>query len=183
MLDTGVVPLGSGAYAYFVSAQNGLTSATVMSLLINGCIGFQLYEDGTRLSVWLLRLTSGLMFIISFAVSVFTFKGIAGLGPTKTAGLFVVLYIFNAIFLLAYLIMQVLLVVGTLQERWPLGHIAFGVLFFVIGQIGLYVLNTQICEAVSHFIDGLLLGTVCNLLAVMMVYKVSRACRLCLCIC
>lgn len=139
--------------------------------MINGFVGFQLYEDGTTLSVWLLRISSVSMFIISFAVSILTFNGWAGLGPTHTIGLFVVLYILDAIFLFVYLVMQVMLVIGTLQERWPLGHIAFGVFFFVIGQVILYVLSTDICEGAQHYLDGLFLATICNLLAVMMVYK------------
>ena len=142
--------------------------------MINGFVGFQLYEDGTTLSVWLLRVCSFTMFIISFAVSILTFKGLAGLGPTNTVGLFVVVYIFNALFLAVYVVMQFVLVVGTLQERWPLGHISFGILFFVIGQVLLYVFNETICEGIEHYLDGLVFATVCNLLAVMMVYKVSK---------
>jgi len=141
--------------------------------MINGFVGFQLYEDGTTLSVWLLRTCSFTMFAISFAVAVLTFKGVGGLSPTSTVGLFVVMYIFNAAFLLVYVVMQVLLVLGTLQERWPLGHIAFGVFFFVIGQVILYVFAEDVCEGVQHYMDGLLFATVTNLLAVMMVYKVS----------
>jgi hypothetical protein len=89
-------------------------------------------------------------------------------------GLFVVLYVFNGIFLLVYVIMQTFLVVNTLQDRWPLFDIGFGVFFFVIGQIILYVFGEMICESASHYLDGLFFGTVCNLLAVMMVYKVRN---------
>src|SRR2546429_8003677 len=131
ILDSGVIPPGNGAYSYFAAVQNGLTSALCMCLLVNGFVGFQLYEDGTTLSVWLLRLTSLGMFVISFAVSLMTFKGWAGLGPMKTVGLFVVLYVINGICILVYLIMQVFLVVNTLQDRWPLYDIAFGVFFLV----------------------------------------------------
>ncbi|PNS19345.1 Chitin synthase export chaperone [Sphaceloma murrayae] len=171
ILDCGVVPLGSAAYPYFVAAQAGLASSTCVCLMINGFVGFQLYEDGTRLSVWLLRTCVVALFAISFAISILTFKSVAGLSPTNTVGLFVVLYLFNGIFLAVYVVMQVLLVVGTLQERWPLGHISFGVFFFVIGQVILYVFADQVCEGVQHYMDGLLFATVCNLLAVMMVYK------------
>jgi hypothetical protein len=51
------------------------------------------------------------------------------------------------------------------------GDILFGVAFFVLGQIFMLVLSVQICEAAKHYIDGLFFGTVCSLLAVMMVYK------------
>jgi hypothetical protein len=176
ILDAGVVAPGpEGVYPYFVAIQSGLTSALCTCLLINGFVGFQLYEDGTTLSVWLLRLCSLAMFVVSFAVSLMTFKGWAGLGPTNTVGLFIVLYVINAICVWVYLVMQVFLVVNTLQDRWPLGDIAFGVFFFVTGQVILYVFSARICDKVQHYLDGLFFATICNLLAVMMVYKVCRS--------
>lgn len=174
ILDSGVIPIGNGAYAYFAAVQNGFTSALCVCLLVNGFVGFQLYEDGTTLSVWLLRTVSLVMFVITFLVSIATFKGWAGLGPEKTTGLFIVLYLVSGIALLVYVIMQVILVVNTLQDRWPLGDIAFGAFFFVIGQVILYVFSVKICDAVQHYLDGLFFATVCNLLGVMMVYKVSH---------
>ena len=68
--------------------------------------------------------------------------------------------------------MQTILVVNTLQDRWPLGDIAFGAFFLIIGQVILYVFSNTICNAVQHYLDGLFFATICNLLAVMMVYKV-----------
>ena len=151
--------------------QNGFTSALCTSLLINGFVGFQLYEDGTTQSVWLLRGCSIGMFLLSGAISILTFQGKAGLGPTNTVGLFVVLYLLNAICLLVYVVMQIILVANTLQDRWPLGDISFGVFFFVAGQVILYVASDKICESAQHYLDGLFFATICNLLAVMMVYK------------
>lgn len=171
VLDSGVIPPGNGAYPYFAAVQAGLTSALCVSLLINGFVGFQLYEDGTTLSVWLLRSISFGMFLITGFVSLATFKGWVGLGPTNTIGLFIMLYIVSGVALLVYVIMQIILVTNTLQDRWPLGDIAFGAFFFVIGQVILYVFSNTICNAVQHYLDGLFLATICNLLAVMMVYK------------
>ena len=59
-------------------------------MLINGFVGFQLYEDGTTLSVWLLRLTSLAMFIIGGAISLLTFKNWAGMDAKNPIGIFVV---------------------------------------------------------------------------------------------
>ncbi|KAK4505593.1 hypothetical protein PRZ48_003556 [Zasmidium cellare] len=171
VIDCGVVPPASGAYPYFVAVQCGLVSATCICLMINGFVGFQLYEDGTTLSVWLVRTCSVVMFLISFAVALLTFKNWGGLGPENTIGLFVVVYIFSAIFLFVYVVMQVILVLGTLQERWPLWHIAFGVAAFVIGQVLLYAFSETICDNVAHYLDGTFFATLLNLLAVMMVYK------------
>lgn len=173
MVDAGVVPPGSDPYPYFVAVQNGLSSALITSLFINGFVGFQLYEDGTPLSVWLLRICSLVAFAITFLVSLGTFKSAAGMSPTNTVGLFVVLYLLNAIQLFVYVGMQILLVARTLGDRWPLGDIGFGLFFFIAGQVVLYAFSSSICDAVSHYFDGLLVATVGNLLAVMMVYKVS----------
>jgi hypothetical protein len=82
-----------------------------------------------------------------------------------------VLYIFNAVFLAVYVVLQIALVLNTLEDRWPLGDIAIGVFFLVVGQVALYAFSAKICNGVKHYLDGLFFSTVCNLLAVMMVYK------------
>jgi len=171
ILDSGVVPPGTGPYPYFVAVQSGLTSALTVCLLINGFVGFQMYEDGTTMSVWLLRSVSFIMFIITFLVALATFKGWAGMGPTKTVGLFIVLYLISAIEVFIYLVMQTFLVLNTLEDRWPLGDLAFGLFFFVIGQVILYAFSERICSGIQHYLDGLFIATIGNLLAVMMVYK------------
>ena len=172
ILDSGVIPVGSDAYPYFVAVQNGLTSALAACLLINGFVGFQLYEDGTTLSVWLLRFVSFACFVLTFMVSLATFKSWAPFSPTSTVGLFIVLYLGCGIAFAVYVVMQIILVVNTLEDRWPLGDIAFGAFFLIIGQVILYVFSSKICNAVQHYLDGLFFATICNLLAVMMVYKV-----------
>lgn len=172
IIDAGVVPPRSGPFPYFVAVQSGLISALCACLLVNGFVGFQLYEDGTALSVWLIRLSSVVMFAMTFVISLLTFKSWGGLGPENTVGLFVVLYLLNAIAVAIYVVMQLLLVVNTLDDRWPLGHICFGILVFIIGQVLLYAFSDTICNNVQHYLDGLFFATFCNLLAVMMVYKV-----------
>lgn len=174
ILDSGVVPPGNGAFLYFAAVQNGLTSALCVCLLVNGFVGFQLYEDGTTLSVWLIRIVSVVMFSITFLVSLGTFKGWSGMGATNSVGLFVVLYLLSGISLLVYVVMQFVLVLGTLHDRWPLGDIAFGAILFIVGQVLLYAFSNTICNSIQHYLDGLFFATICNLLAVMMVYKVCR---------
>jgi hypothetical protein len=118
------------------------------------------------------------MFVVSGAVSLLTFKNWAGLSAKNPIGIMIVTYIVNAIFLFVYVASQIILVVGTLEDRWPLGDISFGVFFFVIGQVILYVFSDTICDNVQHYLDGLFFATICNLLAVMMVYKVSSPIRI-----
>lgn len=61
--------------------------------------------------------------------------------------------------------------VNTLDDRWPLGDILFGTAFYIVGQVIIYVFSVTICDTIKHYIDGLFFGTICTLLAVMMVYK------------
>jgi hypothetical protein len=177
IIDAGVVPPRSGPFPYFVAIQNGLISALCSCLLVNGFVGFQLYEDGTALSVWLIRVPSAIMFVMTFVISLLTFMSWGGLGPENTVGMFVVLYLFNAICIAIYIAMSLLLVANTLNERWPLGHICFGLAVFIIGQVLLYAFSDLICNNVQHYMDGLFFATFCNLLSVMMVYKVRLLTR------
>lgn len=91
--------------------------------------------------------------------------------PLHPVALWVVFFIFNGAALLIYIILQIVLVVNTLDDRWPLGDIVFGVMFFATGQVVLYVFSLDICDTAKHYIDGLFFGTVATLLSVMMVYK------------
>jgi len=170
-LDCGVIPIGTAAYAYVVAVQAGLTSALCTCLLINGFIGYQVYEDGTPLSVWLLRIISFVMFFLTGGIAICTFQGYIGLSPDNTMPLFILLYIVNALFIVIYVGAQIFLVLGTLEDRWPLGDIAFGAGFFILGQVMLNAFSAKICDQVVHYFDGLFIATICNLLGVMMVYK------------
>jgi hypothetical protein len=110
-----------------------------------------------------------LIFAISFFINIATFTSIAGFSPDSTVPLFVIQYIFGAAMILIYVVLQIVLVVNTLDDRWPLGDILFGFAFFVIAQIFELVVSTQICTLASHYIDGLFFGAIFILLAVMMV--------------
>lgn len=98
------------------------------------------------------------------------------------------MYIFDFICVLVYIIAQLILVVRTLDDRWPIGDILFGVAFFTIGQVILYGFGGEICDAVKHYLDSVfcecssftcrfdsaerfLVFELCLLLSVMMVYK------------
>ena len=172
IVDCGVSPPSSSSYAYFVCVQLGFTGATCIGLLYNGIICFQFWEDGTRKSMWILRVVSVLWFLVNFIVPLFTFKGWgSALDNRNTTAMFIVNYLINAIILLLYVVSQIILVIFALDNYWPMGAILLGVFFFVVGQVLVYVFNSQICNGLSHYVDGLFFGSLCNLFAVMMIYK------------
>lgn len=81
------------------------------------------------------------------------------------------LFIFNAVCAVVYIVLQLILVIRTLDDRWPIGDIIFGTAFFAVAQVIQFGFSVTICDAVKHYLDGLFFSTLCNLLAVMMVYK------------
>lgn len=170
-LDSGVIPTASNVYPWFAAVYTGLVAATYCCILINGFVGFQFAEDGTPLSLWLLRLACLAVFGASFFVAIGTFKGFAGLSNVKPVALYIVYLIWPAICVVVYVVLQLVLVIRTLDDRWPIGDIVFGVAFFAVAQVVLFAFSVSICDAVKHYIDGLFFFTVCMLLAVMMVYK------------
>ena len=78
---------------------------------------------------------------------------------------------FNAVCVLVYIVLQLVLVIRTLDDRWPIGDIIFGTAFFTVALVIQFGFSVTICDAVKHYLDGLFFSTLCNLLAVMMVYK------------
>jgi hypothetical protein len=133
--------------------------------------------------------------VVTFILSIGTFKDMAGLSSDNPMALFIIYFLLNAGMLLVYVILQIVLVLNTLDDMWPLGtiflfllissaqianmdvfrapigDIVFGTIFFVLGQVFQLAFSAKLCEAANHYIDGMFFGTICSLLGVMMVYK------------
>ncbi|KAI7847729.1 chitin synthase III catalytic subunit-domain-containing protein [Circinella umbellata] len=171
LLITDVIPSSSPAYAYFAAIHVGLISATFWCLLLNGFVGFQFAEDGTPLSLWSIRISSFLIFLIVGVIGILTFLNIGPFSYNSPGALWAFYFIINGIAFIVYVISQIILVVNTLDDRWPLGDIIFGTAFFIVGQVLMHIFSVFICDKVKHYVDGLFFGTICTLLAVMMVYK------------
>lgn len=118
------------------------------------------------MSLWTMRLSSLVVWIISFVVAAETYKE-----EISQGGLWFFEFAFPIIMVLIYVVSQVILVVRTLDEIWPINDIVIGCLAFVSGLILMYGFNNPICENVKHYIDGTFFGTLCSLFSVMMVYK------------
>jgi uncharacterized membrane protein YgcG len=171
LLDSGLIPTANGAYPWFAAVYTGLVAAAYCCLLINGFVGFQFAEDGTPLSLWVLRLSCLAIFGITFFIAIATFKGFASFSYSKPIGLWVIYILWPLICVVIYVISQLVLVFRTLDDRWPIGDIVFGTAFFAIAQVLLFAFSATICDAIKHYIDGLFFFTLCMLLSVMMVYK------------
>jgi len=170
-LDSGIIPTANVSYPWFAAVYTGLVAATYCCLLVNGFVGFQFAEDGTPVSLWLLRLSCLTVFGASFFVAIATFKSFASFSPAKPTALFVVYLIWPILCVAIYTLSQLVLVFRTLDDRWPLGDIIFGIAFYTIAQVLLFAFSVTICNAIKHYLDGLFFFALCVLLSVMMVYK------------
>ncbi|OAD68334.1 hypothetical protein PHYBLDRAFT_23714 [Phycomyces blakesleeanus NRRL 1555(-)] len=171
LLVTNIIPTASILYPFFTAAHLGLVSTTSWCLLLNGFVGFQFAEDGTPISLWSIRISSGAMFMTVALVALATFNNVGPFNYTTPTILWIIYYLVNGATLLIYIISQLVLVVYTLSDQWPLGDIVFGTLFFLLGQVVMHIFSVALCEEVKHYLDGMFFGSMCNLLAVMMVYK------------
>ena len=111
------------------------------------------------------------VFGVCFFVAIATFKQFAGFKYSKPIGLWIIYLIWPVVCVVVYTISQLMLVLQTLEDRWPIGDIVFGVAFYTIGQVLLFAFSVTICNAIKHYIDGLFFFSLCMLLSVMMVYK------------
>jgi len=170
-LDSGVIQTSTTAYPWFTAIYTGLVAAIYCCLLVNGFVGFQFAEDGTPLSLWLLRLSCLAVFGVAFFIAIATFQGFAGFSYARPLGLWIIYILWPLICVVVYVVLQLILVIRTLDDRWPIGDILFGVAFFTVAQVVLFAFSLTICDAVKHYIDGLFFFTLCMLLSVMMVYK------------
>ena len=166
-LDSAVIPTHTGAYLWVTSIYIGLKSGLFWILMLNGFIGFQFFEDGTLWSLLSLYISSFIIWLIAFLVSSQTFTN----SINGTGGLWFFEFAFPIIMVAIYVISQVILVLRTLDELWPIYDIVLGCLAFTAGLILQFGFNNEICNSVKHYIDGTFFGTLCTLLAVMMVYK------------
>lgn len=172
VVDCGVSPPSSASYAYFVALQLGFASSVCIALLFNGIVCFQFWEDGSKKSLWSMRAVCAIWFAINFIVAIVSLKSWdLLLEDTKTLALFAVSYVMNAVILAVYVVSQLILVFVALDLLWYLGAIVLFSFFFIVSQILVYVFSQQICEGTTHYVDGLFFGSLCNLFAVMMVYK------------
>ncbi len=118
-----------------------------------------------------MRIACLIVFGVSFFIAIATFKQKFGFDYTKPLALFIVYMLWPLVCVPVYIVLQLILVFRTLEDRWPIGDIVFGTAFFAGAQVLLFAFSVTICNAIKHYIDGLFFFTLCILLSVMMVYK------------
>jgi hypothetical protein len=110
-------------------------------------------------------------FLVTGFLAIGTFKNVGALSYSNQSALWIFYIVLNWVMFFIYVVSQIILVVNTLDDRWPLGDILFAAAFYAFGQVLMYVFSVVICDSTKHYVDGLFFGAICNLLTVMMIYK------------
>lgn len=110
----------------FSAVHLGAIVATLWVLMLNGIVGFQLLDDGTPLSLGLILLSAAALFIGTGYIALDTafsyshhFDG-SLTGTHRNIGLYVLYQLAPLVFLVAFFILETILVLRVLGEKKPM---------------------------------------------------------------
>lgn len=177
IFSIGEFPLDWKVRVAFSALHIGFIAATIWALLINAIVGYQLVDDGTVLSLGALILSSAVFFIGTTYIALDTgFKwtnfwtGESYTPPNRNIALYVLYQLFPLICLVAFYILETVLVLRVLGETRPMLYLTGAALLFAAGQIFTYIVSPHICNGTFGKIDGSMFETLFNLLAVVAVW-------------
>ncbi|KAI8630920.1 chitin synthase III catalytic subunit [Xylariaceae sp. FL1651] len=176
IFTVGEFPLPSTVRIAFTGIHIGMIIATTWILLLNAVVGFQILDDGTPLSLGLMIISAAVLFIGTGYITLDT-----GFGwtnefkssydpPNRNIALYVLYQLVPLIFLVAFFVLEAILVLRVLGEVRPMLYLTGAAIFFALGQIFNYVVSPHICNGTMGKIDGALFETLFTLLAVIMVW-------------
>jgi hypothetical protein len=110
----------------FTAIHLGAIAATLWVLLMNGVVGYQFLDDGTPLSLGLLLLTGGALFIGTGYIALDTGFSWTGkfdrslTNPNRNIGLYVLYLLFPLVCLVGFIVLETYLVLKVLGEMRPM---------------------------------------------------------------
>lgn len=151
--------------------------ASTWILMLNAVVGFQLVDDGTFLSLGVMVITAGALFVGTGYVALDTGLDFTGFWndafdqPNRHLALYVLYQLVPLIFLVAFLVLEAVLVVRVLGEIRPMIYLAAAAALFALGQVFNYTISPYICDGTDGQIDGALFETLFTLLSVVFVWS------------
>ncbi|KAL0637610.1 hypothetical protein Q9L58_003334 [Maublancomyces gigas] len=161
---------------WFSAIHIGAIVATAWVLMLNAIVGYQLLDDGTVKSVGLVTGSAFVFFVGTAYIALdtgFNYTGtfeVTNAYPFKNYALYIMYLLFPLIMIVAYFILESVLVIKVLGEMLPMKRLVAAVLLFAIGQIFSFVISVHLCNATSGKIDGSLFETAFTLCAVVMLW-------------
>ncbi|KAI4870737.1 chitin synthase III catalytic subunit [Hypoxylon rubiginosum] len=176
IFTVGEFPLSGGVRVAFTGIHIGMIIATTWVLLLNAVVGYQILDDGTPLSLGLMAISGAVLFIGTGYITLDTgYHWTNEFVPDPTnhyrnIALYVLYQLVPLIFLVAFFVLEGVLVLRILGEIRPMIYLAAAGVLFAIGQIFNYVISPYICNGTAGKIDGALFETLFTLLSVVMIW-------------
>ncbi|TLS25931.1 hypothetical protein PpBr36_07180 [Pyricularia pennisetigena] len=171
-----ISPLSETVRVAFTGIHIGFIIATTWVLMLNAVVGYQIIDDGTPLSLGLLVLSALVLLIGTGYITLDTGFGWTGYwnssqqAPYSHIALYVLYQLAPLIFIVAFFVLEAILVLRVLQETKPMIYLVAAGLLFALGQIFNYVVSRYICNGTNARIDGSLFQTIFTLASVVMVW-------------
>lgn len=145
--------------------------------MLNAVVGYQIVDDGTPLSMGLILGSAFILFGGTLYITLdtgFHWTGYWDSSYQSPSNRHIALYILYQlaplVFVVAFFVLEAILVVRILGEMRPMIYLTAALLLFAIGQIFNYVVSSHICNGTSGKVDGALFETLFTLLAVVTVW-------------
>lgn len=144
--------------------------------MVNALVGYQLVDDGTIMSMGLITISAAMLFIGTGYIALDT--GLEWTGywddsyklPNRHISLYVLYQLAPLVFLVAFYVLEGILVLRILGEVRPMIYLTAAAVLFAIGQVFNYTISKYICDGSNGKVDGALFQTLFTYLAVVMVW-------------
>ncbi|KAI1135284.1 chitin synthase III catalytic subunit [Hypoxylon sp. FL0543] len=176
IFTVGEFPLNATVRIAFTGIHIGMIIATTWILLLNAIVGYQILDDGTPLSLGLMLISGAVFFIGTGYITLDTgYHWTNEFVPDpsnhyRNIALYVLYQLAPLVFLVAFYVLETILVLRILGEIRPMIYLTGAALLFALGQIFNYVISPYICNGTAGKIDGALFETLFTLLAVVMIW-------------
>ena len=153
-----------------------MITATTWILMLNAVVGYQMIDDGTPLSMALILGSAAALLIGTGYIALDTGFKWTGFWdssydlPNRNIALYVLYQLIPLVFLVAFFVLEAILVIRVLGEIRPMIYLAAAAVLFALGQVFNYAISRYICDGTSGKIDGALFETLFTLLSVLAVW-------------
>merc|ERR1712000_759272 len=172
----GEFPLDRQVRNAFTAVHIAAIIATTWILMVNAVVGYQVVDDGTALSMELMLVSAAVLFVGTGYIALDTgFRWTNYWDDSydidnRHIALYVLYQLVPLIFLVAFYVLEAVLVIRILGETRPMIYLTAAAVLFAAGQVFNYVVSRYICEGTSGKIDGSMFQTLFTLLAVVMIW-------------
>jgi len=173
----GLFPLSGTVRIAFTAIHIASIVATLWILLMNAVVGYQILDDGTIASIGLIFGSAAALFVGTGYIALDTGFAFTDYwqdtvtDPNNRAYALYTLYqLVPLIFLVAFFILEAILVLRVLGEVRPMFYLGAAAILFAISQIFQYVISVHICNGSNGAINGGFFSTLFTLLSVIMIW-------------